>query len=76
MFSSPRNRIVFKASAAMKDQGNAPDIITLTHYLQSVGKLEEAGGPAYVAALTSDVFPSQIQVFHRNPGQTVQGPEI
>jgi hypothetical protein len=61
MFSSPRNRIVFKSLAAMKDQGNAPDIITLTHYLQSVGKLEEAGGPDYIAALTNNVFPSQIQ---------------
>jgi hypothetical protein len=62
MFASPRNRIVFKSLTAMKDQGNeAPDILTLTHYLQSIGKLEEAGGAADVASLTDGVFPSQIQ---------------
>jgi replicative DNA helicase len=60
MFAFLRNRVVFKALAAMKEQGNAPDLVTLTHYLQSIGKLDEAGGPAYVAALTDDVVPSQI----------------
>jgi transposase len=63
MFASVRNRIVFKALGTMKEQGNAPDLVALAHYLQSIGKLDEAGGPAYVAALTSDVFPSQIQYF-------------
>jgi KaiC/GvpD/RAD55 family RecA-like ATPase len=63
LFASPLNRTVFKALSAMKDQGNAPDILTLTHYLQSVGKLEEAGGPDYVASLTDGVSPSQIQFF-------------
>jgi hypothetical protein len=63
IFVSTRNRIIFKALAAMKDQDNAPDIVTLPHYLQSIGKLEEAGGPAYTTALTNDVFPGQIQYF-------------
>jgi hypothetical protein len=63
MFAFLRNRIVFKALTAMKDQGNAPDIVTLSHYLQSIGKLDEAGGPAYVATLTNDVLPGQIEYF-------------
>jgi replicative DNA helicase len=63
MFAFPRNRIVFKALGAMKEQGSAPDISTLSHYLQSIGKLDEAGGPAYAAALINDVFPGQIQYF-------------
>jgi KaiC/GvpD/RAD55 family RecA-like ATPase len=63
MFASLRNRILFKALGIMQEQGNTPDIVTLPHYLQSIGKLEEAGGTAYVAALTNDVFPSQIQHF-------------
>ncbi|MDR1250723.1 MAG: AAA family ATPase, partial [Treponema sp.] len=63
MFASVRNRIVFKALAAMKEQGNAPDIVTLHYYLQSIGKLDEAGDVAYVASLTDSVFPSQIQYF-------------
>jgi hypothetical protein len=29
----------------------------------TTGKLDEAGGPAYVAALTNDVLPGQIQYF-------------
>jgi hypothetical protein len=37
--------------------------LTATDYLQSIGKLDEAGGPAYVTALTDGVFPSQIQYF-------------
>ncbi|MDR2070792.1 MAG: hypothetical protein LBP81_05185 [Treponema sp.] len=63
MFVSLRNRIVFKSLAAMKEQGNAPNLVTLTPYLQSIGKLDEAGGTSYVVALTNDVFPSQIQYF-------------
>jgi replicative DNA helicase len=45
MFACLQNRIVFKAIAAMKEQGNVPDLVTLTHYLQSIGKLDEAGDP-------------------------------
>jgi replicative DNA helicase len=60
MFTSPQNRVVFKALTAMKDQGNTPDIVTLSRYLQSIKKLDEAGGPAYIASLTDGAFPSQI----------------
>jgi KaiC/GvpD/RAD55 family RecA-like ATPase len=63
MFASIRNRIVFKAIATMKDHDGAPDIVTLPHYLQSIGKLDEAGGATYVASLTDGVFPSQIEFF-------------
>ncbi|MDR1058564.1 MAG: AAA family ATPase, partial [Treponema sp.] len=63
MFVSGRNRTVFKALAAMKDQGTAPDLVTLSHYLKSIGKLDEAGGPAYVASLTDGVLPAQIEYF-------------
>jgi hypothetical protein len=47
----------------MKDHDIAPDILTATRYLQSIGKLDEAGGPDYVAALTDNVLPGQIQFF-------------
>jgi replicative DNA helicase len=63
VFASQRNRIVFKALSAMQEQGNAPDLVTLSHYLQSIRKLDETGGAAYIAALTNDVFPDQMQYF-------------
>jgi hypothetical protein len=47
----------------MQEQGNAPDLVKLRHYLQSIGKLDEAGGSAYTASLTDGVLPSQIQYF-------------
>ncbi|MDR1933044.1 MAG: hypothetical protein LBQ57_09535, partial [Spirochaetales bacterium] len=56
MFEYRRDQIIFTAISDMVKEGVTPDILTLTHYLQSAGKLDEAGGAAYVASLTDNAY--------------------
>jgi hypothetical protein len=63
MLEHRRDQIVFTAVSDMVKGGTAPDLVTLTHYLQSTGKLEEAGGAAYIAALTNESFASNVQYY-------------
>jgi hypothetical protein len=63
MFEHRRDQIIFTAIADMIKGGTAPNLITLTHYLQSAGKLDEAGGGAYVATLTNASFISSMQYY-------------
>jgi replicative DNA helicase len=68
-FYSNANNLVYEAILGLFNKGLAADILTVTGELRQNGKLEQAGGTAYVATLTT-VVPSS-----RNIGyyaQTVQ----
>jgi hypothetical protein len=54
MFASGRNRIIFNALRRLKPEC-APDLVILVNYLKETGELDTAGGPAYIAELTSMV---------------------
>jgi hypothetical protein len=63
MFSSGGHRTIFKALQELKPQCS-PDIRILVHHLTNTGKLDEAGGPAYIADLTSIVpGPSNVRYY-------------
>jgi hypothetical protein len=63
MFYSGRNRIIFKALQELKPQC-LPDILILTKHLTKIEELDAAGGPAYIAELTSIVpGPSNIEFY-------------
>jgi replicative DNA helicase len=55
------NRDIFAAVISLYEKGQKADLITLTDELKSLGSLDHAGGPAYVAGLTS-VTPSSANV--------------
>jgi hypothetical protein len=63
MIDPRRDQDIFTAISDLVKGETVPDIVTLTHYLQSAGKLDEAGGPAYIAILTSESFPANIQYY-------------
>jgi len=54
-FYSPKNRAVFEAIRALYAQHSPVDIYTVSEQLSNTGKLEEAGGPAYLGELSSKV---------------------
>jgi replicative DNA helicase len=56
-----QNREVFAGIISLYEKGQKADIITLTDELKSLGSLDQAGGPAYVAGLTT-VTPSSANV--------------
>jgi hypothetical protein len=55
VFADTKNRLAFIAIKNLLAAGVKPDIITLTDALRKPGHLEEAGGAAYIAALTNTV---------------------
>jgi replicative DNA helicase len=52
-FHEPRHSIIFEAMLAMREEGLTLDAITLTQKLRDMGRLELAGGDAYIADLIS-----------------------
>lgn len=60
-FYSNGNRRVYKAILHLFNQGRKADIITVIEQLKQEGELDKAGGPAYVASLTS-VVPTSANV--------------
>ncbi|MCR5289844.1 MAG: replicative DNA helicase [Treponema sp.] len=54
-FYSLQNRIIFEALLELFNQNIHGDIVALTEQLTKVGKLDQAGGAAYIAALTDKV---------------------
>jgi replicative DNA helicase len=55
------NREVFAGIVSLYEKGQKADLITLSDELRLLGTLERAGGPGYVANLTS-VTPSSANV--------------
>ncbi len=52
-FYSLANSEIFSAILALHEKGQKADLITLTDELKLAGTLDKAGGPAYIASLTS-----------------------
>ncbi|MDR1030154.1 MAG: replicative DNA helicase [Treponema sp.] len=68
-FYSHANNKVYDAILHLFNKGLTADILTVSEELRQNGKLEEAGGPAYVASLTN-VVPSSANIEYY--AQTVQ----
>jgi replicative DNA helicase len=60
-FYSNANNLVFEAILGVYDKSIKADILTVTGELRQNGKLDEAGGSAYVSSLTS-VVPSSANI--------------
>ena len=61
VFETHGERVVFAAASDLLRDGKPPDLVLLTNHLRDTGRLDAAGGAAYVAELTSlPTFPSQI----------------
>jgi replicative DNA helicase len=54
-----RNRWVWQAFTSLQEQRQPIDILTVSEELERQGRLEDAGGPAYLTALISNV-PSSV----------------
>jgi len=52
-FSSPRHRIIFSALKKLYEKGYPLEFIALAEELTTQGKLEEAGGAAYISELAA-----------------------
>jgi replicative DNA helicase len=68
-FYSSANNLVYAAILGLFNKGVAADILTVTGELRQSGKLDQAGGAAYVASLTT-VVPSSANIAYY--AQTVQ----
>ena len=68
-FYSHANNKVYDAILNLFNKGLTADILTVSEELRQNGRLEEAGGPAYVASLTN-VVPSSANIEYY--AQTVQ----
>lgn len=61
-FASLRHRIIYRTIDSVLDVGDVADIITVPARLHDIGQLEDAGGAAYIAGLTSEPFsPANIE---------------
>ncbi len=61
-FSEERHRNIFKAAIDLHKKGTLIDLITLSDYLETKGKLEDIGGAYYLTELSEQV-PSTANVF-------------
>ncbi|MDR0731994.1 MAG: replicative DNA helicase [Treponema sp.] len=68
-FYSTANNLVYAAILGLFNKGVAADILTVTGELRQGGKLDQAGGAAYVSSLTT-VVPSSANIAYY--AQTVQ----
>lgn len=57
-FYEPRNQLVFEAIKYLAEKEKAVDVLTVTERLKDENNLEEVGGAAYVAELSSKVATS------------------
>ena len=48
------HRLIFKAISEVVEKGQHPDAVTVAEHLARQGKLEDAGGRAYLARLVRD----------------------
>ncbi|MCL2067191.1 MAG: replicative DNA helicase [Treponema sp.] len=60
-FYSRANQRIFEAVLSLDNKGLRPDIQTVVQELKQLGKIDEAGGPSYVAGLTT-VIPSSANI--------------
>ena len=65
-FYEPRNQMIYEAIVKLSAEENPVDVLTVTDKLAKIGKLEDVGGPGYVADLSSRVATSANIVYHAN----------
>ncbi|MDD5438804.1 MAG: replicative DNA helicase [Candidatus Omnitrophica bacterium] len=62
-FYTAGHRIIYSVLVKLYDANKAVDMITLTEELKKQGKLEDIGGPSYIANLAS-VIPTAANIVH------------
>ena len=65
-FYDPINQMVFEAIQQLSREESPIDVLTVADMLEKMGKLDEAGGPGYIADLSSKVATSANIVYHAN----------
>ena len=65
-FYEPRNQMVYEAIQRLSMEESPVDVLTVTDKLGKMGKLEEVGGPSYIADLSSRVASSANIDYHAN----------
>ncbi len=65
-FYEPRNQMVYEAIQRLSMEESPVDVLTVTDKLQKMGKLEDVGGPGYIADLSSRVATSANIEYHAN----------
>ena len=63
-FYEPRNQLVYEAIRGLSMEESPVDVLTVTDKLEKMGHLEEVGGPAYIAELSSKVATSANIEYH------------
>ena len=63
-FYEPRNQMIYTAIRDLSMNEKPVDVLTVTEQLARSGKLEEAGGPAYIAEISSRVATSAHIEYH------------
>ena len=63
-FYEPRNQMVYTAIRDLSMAEKPVDVLTVTEELAKLGKLDEVGGPTYVAELSSRVASSANIEYH------------
>ena len=65
-FYEPRNQMVYEAIRDLSMEEKPVDMLTVTDRLEKMGKLDEVGGPVYIAELSSRVASSANIEYHAN----------
>ena len=65
-FYEPRNQMVYEAIMKLSMEESPVDVLTVADMLGKMGKLEEVGGPGYIADLSSRVATSANIEYHAN----------
>ncbi|MBQ8158553.1 MAG: replicative DNA helicase [Prevotella sp.] len=63
-FYEPRNQMVYAAIRSLSMEESPVDVLTVTQQLAKEGKLEEVGGPGYIAEISSKVASSAHVEYH------------
>ena len=63
-FYDHKHQLIYDAVRSLSSQQKPVDLLTITEYLNSQNNLEEVGGPAYIAQLTSSVTSSAHIEYH------------
>jgi replicative DNA helicase len=63
-YYEPRHKMIQEAIIRLQEKGKPVDVLTVTQQLASMGCIEEVGGPAYIAELSSKVASSANIEYH------------
>ena len=63
-FYEPRNQVIYDVIRQLSMDESPVDVLTVTERLSRNGQLEEAGGPAYIAEISSHVATSAHVEYH------------